>query len=143
VPSAGGVDVGESLALEPGDDLAQVVLAEAEAIGELLGREPLVVVGRLAVLLLGEKQVEGLLLGSGGHGDQRDRAHLHAGLDRALVELGLGHAMNLSIQRNGGGGQSALDSVLLGSMAKAAETRHERKQTHQAPALQHSFSMMT
>src|ERR1035438_1475993 len=58
----------EAFGLEPAGNLVQIVFTEAEAIGELLGREPLVVEGRRAILLLREKLVEILLLARrGGH----------------------------------------------------------------------------
>ena len=81
------------------------------------------VVGRLAVLLLGEKKGERLLLGGCGCGQKGDRAHLHAGLDRSLIELGLCQAMNLPIQRNSGGGESAGNAILRGSLPQAARNR--------------------
>ncbi len=89
VAAAGLLDHGEALRLQPCGDLLHVVLAQAEAVGILLGGDPLMVVRGFRVLLLGEELINGLLLSGGGHGRQGDGSQVHGRIDRALIELGL------------------------------------------------------
>ena len=52
----------QALGLEPGGDGGDVGVGEAEALANFGGGEPVVVVGRGGVLLVGEELLEGLLL---------------------------------------------------------------------------------
>ena len=66
VAAAGDLFDGEALRVEPGGNRHHVSLGQAEAVAKLFGREPFVVIGRVAVLLLGKQLVKrGLLLGAG------------------------------------------------------------------------------
>ena len=90
VAAAGdGVD-GEALELEPGLDRGDVGVGDAEAGGELVGREPLVIQGRGGVLLGGDESGESGLLGGGAIEDEGDTLKLHAGIDSAKVGGGAG-----------------------------------------------------
>src|ERR1017187_5778296 len=93
VAGAGDLANAEALGLEPGGELLNVVGAEAEAIGILLGREPLVVLRRTGILLLRQKLSDGLLLTRARHGEQRDVVELERRVDSALIVL------RLSLQR--------------------------------------------
>ena len=72
VAAAGdGVD-GEALLLEPGFGGGDVGVGDAEAGGELVGGEPLVIERRGGILLGGEEGVEVGLLGGGAAEDEGD-----------------------------------------------------------------------
>ncbi len=67
VAAASNLVDGEALRGEPGGKGDDIRRSDAEAVGEFLGREPFVIVGRAGVLLLDEELVEGgLLLGARG-----------------------------------------------------------------------------
>ena len=52
-----------AMALQPVDDLGCVGVGDAEALSVLLGREPLMVVRRLGVVLRVDELIQGVLLG--------------------------------------------------------------------------------
>ena len=81
---------GESLGLEPGLDGLDVRVGDAELASELVGREPVVVLGRRLVLNVDEELVEGLLLLVAGLKKKDDALEGQAGIDGALVEGGPG-----------------------------------------------------
>ena len=87
VASVRRLNHGEALRFQPGRDLPDVGLAEAEAVGVLLGGDPLMVVRRFPVLLLRHQLRNRLLLGRGRHGQQRHGSQLHGRIDRPLVVL--------------------------------------------------------
>src|SRR6185437_14983423 len=58
VPAASDIMNPEALALKPGAHLGYIGVGGAEALAELPGRKPLVIVGRSGVLLFGEKRFE-------------------------------------------------------------------------------------
>src|SRR2546429_4911199 len=96
VATARDIDNAEALGLEPVGEFFDVIRAEAETVGVLFGREPLVVERRAAILLLREKAADGLLLAGAGHGEQRHVAEFERRIGWALVILRLSLEWNSS-----------------------------------------------
>ena len=69
--AAGGAVDGKALRFQPRGDAIQVVGTDAVCVGVLLGREPLVVLGRSRVLLLGQQLAQRGALGGGRFEYQR------------------------------------------------------------------------
>ena len=89
IAAAGDILNPEALRLEPGGELLNVVGAEAEAVGILLGCEPLVIERRVGILLLRQKLVERFPLAGRGHGEQRHIVELERRIDCAPIVLRL------------------------------------------------------
>src|ERR1700677_189951 len=75
--------------LEPGCELLNVVLREAEIIGILSRAQPLVIIVRSAILLLRKKQIQSLLLRRRGHRHQRHVTEFVGWRDWSLIVLRL------------------------------------------------------
>ncbi len=109
-----GVD-GEALGCEPGGCGVNVGLSEAEAVGELLRREPLVIVERIGVLLLGKKLIEFGLLLRGAREDEAHPVELQGGRYRALIGGVEDAGIRRACQTNGTGvADGAHNATLLG-----------------------------
>ena len=90
---------GETLRLKPRRDFRMIAGAETEPVGVVLWREPFVKLRRGRILLVREQSLQiGLLLRGRLEHDQ-DVIHLHAGIDRALIEFRVGELMDRA--RNG------------------------------------------
>src|ERR1700730_2289602 len=98
VAAGGDSDHGQALRLQPGNYLADVVLTHSEAIAKFGRGQPLVVVRRHPVLLLGEQLVKSALLGWRWFEYQRNSVHLHAAVNPALIELWPRPAVQISPQ---------------------------------------------
>src|ERR1041385_6363649 len=74
VAPAGRMNIRESLRFQPVRNLTNVVPAQSKPVGPLFRGEPLVIVGRLAVLLVGEELRQGRLLSGGREGQKSHRS---------------------------------------------------------------------
>src|SRR5690348_10065848 len=85
--AAGDLVDGESLGLDPGSDLGQIIRTQAEPVSKLLRRQPAMVVRRRRILLLAEQAVEVGLLARGRLKHELDPLQPERVLNRSLVEL--------------------------------------------------------
>ncbi len=86
---------GESFGLQPRRDLIDIGLRDAEAVGELFGSEPALVIGRAGCLLIGEKFFEIGFLRGGLSEREGDVGDFSRWGEAALFEFGPGFRMNV------------------------------------------------
>ena len=113
---AGHVVDGESGCGEPAYDLVHVGLANAETVAELLRREPVVVLRRGGVLLIGEKPFDPGLLGGRAFEQKEQGTEAGGGVERPLVELGQRPGVGLAAEHGAAAG--------VDSPGNAAGLRH-------------------
>ena len=99
----------ESLAGEPIGDGGNVGLGGAEVGAHLIGGEPLVVVGRVLVVLAGDEFFKGRLLGGIAAEDQDEVGHGEAGADGAAVVLRVGCGVRVALERDQAAVVNAVD----------------------------------
>src|ERR1700683_1830347 len=104
----------EALRSKPGGNLSHVILTCAEAIAKFPCRKPFVVVGRGVILLLGEQEVQRLLLVGRGSQKHVDIADLERRLDRTLVKFWLRLQMQTLGQHDGGTGPDGTGDAVGG-----------------------------
>src|ERR1700719_4097418 len=126
VAAGGDAGHGEVLRLQPGNDLADVAFTHSEAIAELRWSQPLVVVRRHPVLLLGEQLVQIALLGWGGFEHERESMHRHAAIDATLIELWPRPAVQIALQGDGEAGLDRCSEAVDGGLGQAQSRRQQK-----------------
>ncbi len=93
------LDIGEAARGEPVGDSLDVGIGGTELFAELIGRQPLVIVGRAFVLLLIEQLAErGFLFVAALESERHVRRGLRIG-DRTAIELRTRHRMHVALER--------------------------------------------
>ena len=112
---------GESVSGEPICDGGDVGLRGAEVGANLVGREPLVVVGRVGVVLAGHETLKGRLL-SGVAAENEDQVgHGKGGTDGAAIVLRIGKRMRVSLDCDQAAFVDAVDDAKSGSKSLSGE----------------------
>jgi hypothetical protein len=88
-----------AMPLQPVDDLRRIAFGDAEALAILLGREPLMVVSGVGIVLCLEQSIECVLLRSVGQQREHHVLHRKVGGDRSGVVLRQRKGMHVAAQR--------------------------------------------
>ena len=123
---------------QPVFDGGKVGLGGTEVFAHLLGREPLMEVGRIGIVLAGDKLFEGGLLRRVAAEHQDQVAHAQIGADPAAIVLGAGGGVGVAPERhplafidaidNAHGGGKAL--CLHGRRAKEERAAEQGRRSH-------------